>query len=259
MPTQLTPTAAKARSDRAQARQIYYNQSATDPHGQNDGTWRADCSGLTCAVFDLPGGINCYSTSELVHKDGVTGAAYDDRRRARPYGTVTMVTAEDGSPFGHVAIVIRYDASTDRLQIQEHGGGTGPDIRWLPSGVNYDSDQKYGRHRNFRLYDLVNVTAGAVQVPPSAPSRPTTSHGTAFPFPGGVIGLKTDPSNDVHGGINAREQQIVAAVQRVVGVRPDGNFGTQTLAAVQRWQRAHHTPLPQSGNIGPATWAAMGL
>lgn len=258
MPTQLTPTAAKVRSDRAQGRQIYYNQSATDPHGQNDGTWRADCSGLTCAVFDLPGGIDCPSTYELV--DSYCGPEIS-RDQIVPYGTVSITTANDGTgfPFGHVAIVIAYDRAADRIQIQEHGGGTGPDIRWLPAGVAYDSDQKYGRHRPFKLRRLKNVSAAAPATPPQAPAKPTSSHGTPFPYPANeYLGLLTGP-NESHGGYNATEKAQVAAIQRVVGVRPDGEFGPLTLAAVAKWQKAHKIPGANSGNVGPLTWKAMGL
>lgn len=47
----------------------------------------------------------------------------------------------------------------------------------------------------------------------------------------------------------------VSAVQRVVGVTADGQFGPVTELAVQRWQYAHG--LSGDGVVGPLTWAKM--
>nr|WP_247879409.1 peptidoglycan-binding domain-containing protein [Azospirillum sp. TSA6c] len=49
----------------------------------------------------------------------------------------------------------------------------------------------------------------------------------------------------------------IKAIQRVVGVVPDGHYGPLTKAAVVRWQAAHF--LKADGVVGPKTAAAMGL
>src|SRR4051794_24940009 len=247
----LTLPDAKAHSAAAQGRQIQYNQAATDSHGQNTGTWRVDCSGLICAIFRLAQGEGCPSTFEIAHGDGITGAPYDDRHRVIPYRTVTLVTNEDGSAFGHVALIVGYHAQTDQIQIQEHGGGIGPDIRWLPSGENYDSDQKYGHHRNFRLYDMVDVT-GTAPTPPVVVD-PTPGKGTPFPYPANEYFGDINGPDISHGGINASERAQVAAIQRIVGVRPTGIYDQRTISAVLAWQKGHHiagiTPTAASGPL----------
>lgn len=48
----------------------------------------------------------------------------------------------------------------------------------------------------------------------------------------------------------------VAAWQKVVGARPDGDFGPLTEAATKRWQRAHR--LDDDGVVGPASAKAAG-
>ena len=45
---------------------------------------------------------------------------------------------------------------------------------------------------------------------------------------------------------------VVVAVQRVIGVTPDGDFGPMTLAALKRWQSAHH--IRANGFADQATW-----
>lgn len=53
------------------------------------------------------------------------------------------------------------------------------------------------------------------------------------------------------------EECRIKAIQRIVGVTPDGHYGPVTQAAVMLWQAAHH--LRADGIVGPATAAAMGL
>jgi peptidoglycan hydrolase-like protein with peptidoglycan-binding domain len=52
-------------------------------------------------------------------------------------------------------------------------------------------------------------------------------------------------------------QNDVVAVkqwQKIIGVTPDGSFGTGTLAATKKWQAAHK--LVPDGVVGPASWSA---
>jgi peptidoglycan hydrolase-like protein with peptidoglycan-binding domain len=44
----------------------------------------------------------------------------------------------------------------------------------------------------------------------------------------------------------------VVAVQRVIGVTADGDFGPNTKAALERWQSAHH--IPANGTADQVTW-----
>jgi peptidoglycan hydrolase-like protein with peptidoglycan-binding domain len=48
---------------------------------------------------------------------------------------------------------------------------------------------------------------------------------------------------------------VVVAVQRVVGVSADGDFGPQTQAALRKWQTAHH--LYANGIADQTTWRAI--
>lgn len=248
-----TPAQIKDRSSHAQARQIQYNQNATDGHGQGSGMWRADCSGLVCAIANLPQGLGCPSTSELTAS--FVGAPIN-RGSVVPYRTVTMTTAADGTghPFGHVGLVVGYNPGTDQIQIQEHGGGIGPDIRWLPAGMAYDSVARYGSYRPFKLYHLNNVSG------PSAPvvvvNKPTPARGTKFPLSSGYFGDIKGP-DESHGGFYPSEKPYVAAIQRVVGVGADGIYGPVTIAAVTAWQRAHK--LPATGKVDASVWKVMGL
>ena len=45
-------------------------------------------------------------------------------------------------------------------------------------------------------------------------------------------------------------------VQRIVGAKPDGQFGRKTRAAVRRWQRKYKVR-PYDGIVGKITWAAL--
>lgn len=167
----LTTAQVRDRSNRAQSRQIQYDQNGSDPHGQSDGSWRADCSGLVSAVFQLPQpGPN---TGGLL--DFVTEIP---RAQVVPYACIVLTTAADGTghPFGHTAVVVGYNSQTDQLVIQEHGGGVGPDIRTLPAGMAYDSVAKYGGYRPFKLYRMRNVTGDGVSTsqPQAGPGSYTT-------------------------------------------------------------------------------------
>jgi peptidoglycan hydrolase-like protein with peptidoglycan-binding domain len=48
---------------------------------------------------------------------------------------------------------------------------------------------------------------------------------------------------------------VVVAVQRVVGVSADGDFGPKTLAALKTWQTKHH--VPASGYADQVTWRTI--
>jgi hypothetical protein len=70
--------------------------------------------------------------------------------------------------------------------------------------------------------------------------------------------LAQDPSPPADGATSAsRGGTSVAAIQRALGLSPDGVYGPRTRAAVRRFQRRHG--LAVDGVAGPQTLAALGL
>jgi hypothetical protein len=62
---------------------------------------------------------------------------------------------------------------------------------------------------------------------------------------------------DSYAGRRGYSATLVREIQKVVGVKEDGDYGPATTRAVAAWQRAHG--LSADGKAGPATLAAMGL
>ncbi|CAO3358561.1 glycoside hydrolase family protein [Azospirillum palustre] len=78
-------------------------------------------------------------------------------------------------------------------------------------------------------------------------------------FSGGVVMLPIQPPpmpQAVHAPAGP-DSDRVTAIQRIVGVTPDGHYGPVTRAAVTLWQAQRH--LVADGVVGPRTAAAMGL
>ena len=87
---------------------------------------------------------------------------------------------------------------------------------------------------------------------PAAPAAPAASS-PAIPHPPATGGLLTVQVPQLQQGARG---DPVAAVQKLVGgVAVDGNFGPITLAAVVRFQQAHH--LATDGVVGVHTWGAL--
>lgn len=55
----------------------------------------------------------------------------------------------------------------------------------------------------------------------------------------------------------SKEKELIKQIQVVVGVKPDGDFGPNTEAAVIRWQREHN--IVADGVVGPKTLEMMQL
>ena len=53
----------------------------------------------------------------------------------------------------------------------------------------------------------------------------------------------------------SKQDNIVKLVQKAVGVKPDGSFGTDTEKAVKIAQKKHG--LAQDGVVGPETWVKI--
>jgi hypothetical protein len=81
---------------------------------------------------------------------------------------------------------------------------------------------------------------------------------TAFAAAGALAQGPAPPDGGGSAGANASAGGAsVAAIQRALGLPPDGAYGKRTRAAVRRFQRRHG--LAVDGVAGPQTLAALGL
>ena len=72
----------------------------------------------------------------------------------------------------------------------------------------------------------------------------------------GKVGGGTSVGTGASGGLSLPwVRGHIGRIQRCVGVSADGRYGTATVDAVKRWQKAHN--LTADGIVGPRTWAAM--
>ena len=73
-----------------------------------------------------------------------------------------------------------------------------------------------------------------------------------------VFGGEWTPPKVTHSTVRkGSKNATVKAVQKVLGVTADGDFGPGTEEAVKDWQRRHG--LIQDGIVGPSTLKAMGI
>lgn len=80
---------------------------------------------------------------------------------------------------------------------------------------------------------------------------------TPFPLAAGNAYAMNDGTNYTHSGIRGNDHTVVMRIQSLVGVKADGVYGRLTRAAVIQFQQKHG--LTADGQVGPATWAKMGL
>jgi cell wall-associated NlpC family hydrolase len=97
-----------------------------------------------------------------------------------------------------------------------------------------------------RGHARLSIALAAVALGGPAASIATASQGAAA----------TAPASDLDLGVGD-SGPAVSALQRALGVAPDGHFGPHTRAAVRAYQRAHG--IPATGHVGPLTTAALGL
>jgi peptidoglycan hydrolase-like protein with peptidoglycan-binding domain len=89
-------------------------------------------------------------------------------------------------------------------------------------------------------------------LPLSARTTPCSSHGTlTAPSGASTLYKQVVPWSGAR-AVLGNTGPVVAAVQRVIGVTADGDFGPNTMAALERWQTAHH--IPANGTADQVTW-----
>lgn len=94
--------------------------------------------------------------------------------------------------------------------------------------------------------------------PEPAPKPAPKPKGTKFPYPKGVAYAMNDGTNYTKSGVNPKDRPNIRRIQSKVGANGDGIYGAKTKAKVIAWQKAHKIK-PYDGEVGAATWAAMGL
>ncbi len=85
------------------------------------------------------------------------------------------------------------------------------------------------------------ILSGGIPAPPSIPTQEPPTQ------PGGPPGRATLR--------RGAQGPLVATVQKILNLIPDGAFGPKTEAALRIFQRAHR--LTPDGIVGPNTWAAL--
>jgi peptidoglycan hydrolase-like protein with peptidoglycan-binding domain len=96
------------------------------------------------------------------------------------------------------------------------------------------------------------AAVGAVEAEvPHVASEPAPQTAPHVRGPRPAVGRST-PTTAHASGV----RRPVRLLQRLLHVAVDGEFGPETLAAVERFQRAHG--LAANGIVGPRTWAALG-
>jgi peptidoglycan hydrolase-like protein with peptidoglycan-binding domain len=147
------------------------------------------------------------------------------------------------------------------MQLQR--GDSGPVVRAVQQAVGAGVDGSFGpltqaavtswqRAHEVSATGVVDgatwhalLKAGAPKAPAPVPTpKPRVAHPE----------LTRYKSQTLHVGSHGA---AVAAVQVRLDMNPHrGNFGAKTRARVQRFQRNHH--VRATGNVGPATWKALG-
>jgi cell wall-associated NlpC family hydrolase len=99
-------------------------------------------------------------------------------------------------------------------------------------------------------------TVTRISVPLAVAATAVGANATGFAAPAQAAGAKSrsraHPRRILRLGASGPE---VIHLQRLLGVRADGDFGPSTLRAVRRFQAAHD--LLVDGQVGPHTWAAL--
>ncbi len=126
----------------------------------------------------------------------------------------------------------------------------GPDVRQLQRAIGVSADGVFGSQTERALRRWQR-------------SHGLVADGIAGPSTRAALGLGAGPVLKRRGGQGgARRSRSdrgggVRALQRRIGVPPDGVFGPGTEAALKRWQEAHG--LVADGIAGPQTRAELGL
>ncbi len=221
------PCAASV-SEHYQGRAIDWMVSAKNP------TTYADAAALFRWLFATDKYGNTYSNARrlgvmyLVFNNKIWGS-WD--KKWEPYNNCAN---QPGSAYDnschrtHVHISLSWEGANKRTSFwtnkpvgTDYGPCKSPTLNWagLPSGVR---TTKCPTHAKLQ-----------------APAGSSTLYKQVIPWSGARAVLGNTGS-------------VVVAVQRVVGVSADGDFGPATVAALKKWQTAHH--IPANGTADQITW-----
>lgn len=110
----------------------------------------------------------------------------------------------------------------------------------------------FQKHGGIGYYSRAQVTGGFVHVDVrESPSRWISKNGTAYQVVSKIMPTIRQGSKDCAGGVS----YAVTVLQRHLGLKADGIFGTGTKAKLVEWQKAHG--LAADGICGMATWSSF--
>jgi Putative peptidoglycan binding domain len=160
---------------------------------------------------------------------------------------LAAVLALGGGALGAVAAIEVSDPEPAYAVVVE---SRGPDVRRLQRAIGVSADGVFGAQTERALKRWQR-------------SHGLVADGIAGPSTRAALGLGPGPVLKRRGGAGGARRSgtgsggDVRALQRAIGVPPDGVFGPGTEAALKRWQEAHG--LVPDGIAGPNTREKLGL
>lgn len=220
--------------------------------------YRQDCSGYVSMCLRIsPNGPGCwggFNTASAVSH----GYIYEiEINSLRPGDMVGRCGPGSEGDAGHIQLFKGWDNNISddngHWVYEQTGGGRGWHLRHYADW-----------HSGYKAYRFRDVEEVAPAPPPPPSPQSGVPQGNSFPLnpsPPHVFGLKTDPSDFVHGGFNGWEVVWIERLQRrlkdlgiYVGA-VDGDYGRMTFNAV--WEFQKRKRLTVDGKVGPQTWRAL--